>query len=812
MYGNPTSRGEWNEKMKRLILTLICLILLFSSVFGWWNASWEFRQPLTLSTSTLSNDVLNDHSILVKVDSTNTDFWNSVKSDGKDVRFVAANDLTELTYHIEKFDYFGQEMIAWVKVTDTFSSVSNTNIFMYYGNPNAFGNENEAGTYPAYYKAVYNFNENSGTILDKTSNNNDSILQEINAYQVNGKMNGAVQTIASSNHATVPDSNSLDLGSNGSISFWINFGSDFPSGHSSDIYLIEKDGPPLSSNILIFQKSNGKLGFLLGNAYDYSSKSLWTGGTWHNIILTWDGVSKKAYVNASINDGFDVASGDSWKTNLADLTIFNNSNKNRSGSADHDEIRFYNIALNSDEVSLLYKSENNSLISFGNQESSGGSAPPSGDQNIWVTFVSDSGSTTVDVPEDTLTVAGGDGISTSISGDTLTITNTALSAGVAGIFAGLGIDLNANTGDVLVSVSNIVALLSGRAGGQHLYGGINAGENLTLESTANASKGLINLLDNTRIGCNGDANSASLVTCGELKSESDTGGLTVSPNAAGAGNPGIFSYLGNSLHFGANNSTSGLVLNADNDVGIGGIGAFADAKLHVVEDSVNKLVLKAVKNVANSFVPVVQMSQSNSNGNTEVLELVQNDSDEPFVEFVGSKGNAASIDTNIDKRLAYMLKTTIESNSIEESVYLPVYGDGHEDPDNVIESEVSQSSGFSTNSLVFVDVTNPAGFDLNIPKKSTVILNAMVTHFNNVGGTNNFFRWKLGNNESVSVAQETIPQFNQVTTTYVQAIFKNIEPGIYNAKLQMKVSGGTGIIAFSTNDSVAQLTAVTYEE
>ena len=47
-------------------------------------------------------------------------------------------------------------------------------------------------------------------------------------------------------------------------------------------------------------------------------------------------------------------------------------------------------------------------------------------QDLWETISSDSGSTTADIPTDTLSVLGGTGISTAIAGDALTITNTDL--------------------------------------------------------------------------------------------------------------------------------------------------------------------------------------------------------------------------------------------------------------------------------------------------------------------------------------------------------------------------------------------------
>ena len=49
-----------------------------------------------------------------------------------------------------------------------------------------------------------------------------------------------------------------------------------------------------------------------------------------------------------------------------------------------------------------------------------------GADNKWTTFNADSGSTTTDSTTDALTVTGGTGITTSISGDTLTITNDSI--------------------------------------------------------------------------------------------------------------------------------------------------------------------------------------------------------------------------------------------------------------------------------------------------------------------------------------------------------------------------------------------------
>ncbi len=434
------------------------------------------------------------------------------------------------------------------------------------------------------------------------------------------------------------------------------------------------------------------------------------------------------------------------------------------------------------------------------------SEPP---KDVWKTFLADSGSASADITEDVLSVLSGAGISTSIVGDVLTVTNTVLNGedldGVSALFGGIGIDVNPNKGDVTVSIADVVALLSGRSGGQTLSGGINAGENLNLESTSDSTKGLINLLDDVRVDCSGDANVADLTACGTLRWESAQSGLIVSPVLEGAGKPGIITYLDNELYLGANSAT-GLIINEFNDVIVGSATPLTGSKLNVIDNLSNKIALKLAKDISNAVVPVVQIRQDNPNAGSNVLNLVQNDSDESFMKFTGSKGNVLSIDSNLDKKITYMLKTEMESG-VSENVFVPVFVDAA-DSKNV--TGFSNATGnFSTVSTQFVDVTNPADFNITLTKKSTVILTAMIPHTNTVTNSFNRFRWVFGNNTSSSMSQK---MHGAVYTTRVPGIFKNVEPGTYNVKLQMEVSAGTGIIGYTPGNSVAQLIAVSYEE
>ena len=74
-------------------------------------------------------------------------------------------------------------------------------------------------------------------------------------------------------------------------------------------------------------------------------------------------------------------------------------------------------------------------------------------QNLWATVSGDSGTTTANTTTDTLTVAGNTGITTAVSGDTLTITGPNLSSYLTSI-----------TGQTITSLSDVTAVTSGDDG------------------------------------------------------------------------------------------------------------------------------------------------------------------------------------------------------------------------------------------------------------------------------------------------------------------------------------------------------------
>src|SRR5262245_21739235 len=99
---------------------LLCLAFcgMAANAGTWWNKQWTVRKQITIDTSATGvaiNDPARKAAILVRLYDGNFQFM-AAKPDGSDIRFVATDDKTQLTHHIERFDNVMNEAFVWVQV------------------------------------------------------------------------------------------------------------------------------------------------------------------------------------------------------------------------------------------------------------------------------------------------------------------------------------------------------------------------------------------------------------------------------------------------------------------------------------------------------------------------------------------------------------------------------------------------------------------------------------------------------------------------------------------------------------------------
>ncbi|GBE06373.1 MAG TPA: DUF2341 domain-containing protein [Nitrospirae bacterium] len=164
----------------------------------WYDGSWLYRQQITISSSMAPSDQ-SDFPVLIKITNQNDPVFANAQSNGDDILFTSSDGTTRLDHEIEYYSSSAtKELDAWVRIP-SLSSSSDTVIYMYYSNSGVSNQENVTGVWDSNFTMVQHLQETSGTHLDSTSNNNDSISVDVTAQgTATGQINGADEFVGTS--------------------------------------------------------------------------------------------------------------------------------------------------------------------------------------------------------------------------------------------------------------------------------------------------------------------------------------------------------------------------------------------------------------------------------------------------------------------------------------------------------------------------------------------------------------------------------------------------------------------------------------
>ncbi len=150
-----------------LLLAALCL-LGPGPAKAWWDQAWTFRKEITVDTAAAGSqlpDTVRRFPLLVRLDSAAFAFADADPS-GKDLRFIAADDKTPLSFRIESYDPGAGLAMIWVELPELLPA-GQTKLWLYFGNKDAAAAGTPARTYDPLYRAVYHF---PGTTEDATAN------------------------------------------------------------------------------------------------------------------------------------------------------------------------------------------------------------------------------------------------------------------------------------------------------------------------------------------------------------------------------------------------------------------------------------------------------------------------------------------------------------------------------------------------------------------------------------------------------------------------------------------------------------------
>ncbi|MDH4048971.1 MAG: CCXG family PEP-CTERM protein [Gammaproteobacteria bacterium] len=112
-------------------LAILMLVLAAAPAGAWWNCSWDYRLPVTVSKG--PGAALVDYQVRVNLNALNTPPQFNWSLLGSDLRAVAPNDTTLISYSIEQWNATARTAVIWIRVPSI--PAGNTTVYLYFGAP-----------------------------------------------------------------------------------------------------------------------------------------------------------------------------------------------------------------------------------------------------------------------------------------------------------------------------------------------------------------------------------------------------------------------------------------------------------------------------------------------------------------------------------------------------------------------------------------------------------------------------------------------------------------------------------------------------
>ncbi|MGB9914278.1 MAG: DUF2341 domain-containing protein [Candidatus Bathyarchaeales archaeon] len=313
----------------------------------WWSPNWQYRRIITIDPAKVAGE-LTDFPVLIEI--TDSSFSEKAQPDGDDFVFTDADNM-KLDHQIELYNSTTGHLIAWVKVHHL-SSITDTLIYMYYGNKNCENQQNPTGVWDENYKVVMHLNEETGTQYDSTVNGNNgtpygSLVQSAPGYigncvEFNGGYIQLPQVFTTETQFT--------------FSAWI-----YP--RSGARYFISQYRSPYQGAFLQVY-GNNRIELYVNNIIVAKSIVI---NTWYYVVATFDGTTARLYVNEG-SPTFALASPPIWPSGT--MYIGDRYYHDRKFYGFIDEVRASNIARNQAWILTEYNNQLNpsQFFSLGPEE------------------------------------------------------------------------------------------------------------------------------------------------------------------------------------------------------------------------------------------------------------------------------------------------------------------------------------------------------------------------------------------------------------------------------------------------------------
>jgi biopolymer transport protein ExbB len=345
--------------MKRLaVLGLVAATLTLAGcgeqATSWWQNDWPFRTPVSVDTSPSGTNIsgaIGRTPVLVRLHSGNFSFDGSADN-GADLRIVAGDNKTPLTFHIENFDVLLGVANVWVDIPKL-AGGEKLPIWVYHGNKSAPATVNTSATFDPDYNLVLHYDEAPGTpTADKTSYANNPANGP--AAIDDGAIIGRGGKFAAGTGMVVAATPSLATPAGGfTFSTWVKI--DAPG---ADQALFSRDGVVIGLAAGVPYVSAGAR---------VAGPAALAPGQWTHVAVTSDGQGSHLFVG-----GKEVATGAALPAMAGPLTIGGSPAAPFTGGLD--ETRLSKVARSATMIAadVAAQGPEGKLLSFGKDEEQGG--------------------------------------------------------------------------------------------------------------------------------------------------------------------------------------------------------------------------------------------------------------------------------------------------------------------------------------------------------------------------------------------------------------------------------------------------------
>jgi len=344
----------------------------------WYHPKWGYRKKITIQDANVDGD-LTDFPLYVDITS-DADIGAHAQADGDDIRFTTDDGITVMPHEEESFTVSAGSATGdfWVKVP-TINNATTTDIYIYYGNPDAADGQQITDVWDSSYKMVQHMTGAAYTDLDDSTLNNSDVLTEGGdpVYDQTGQIHNAVVFDGTGDYVDVGDKSVLDFGSSTDFtaSAWIKTTAEI----RTDI-MGKGDGQDSGDkkHWEIFTWTDGTFGIFIDDdtntAISYDDGTVVNDGEWHFVMATCSRTGNLIrYVDGLQTGSTSVASG---VGDISSSEIFAIGKRGNKASGDHfngtiDEVRITNDIRTANEIKFEHANINesdNELDNFAAQE------------------------------------------------------------------------------------------------------------------------------------------------------------------------------------------------------------------------------------------------------------------------------------------------------------------------------------------------------------------------------------------------------------------------------------------------------------